>query len=83
VDQGVRPTWGYNGPMLVTRRKLAHMLTAAAAVTSTVEAFPQAAPAPSTDDDLRSARADLRSNAARIAQVKLPMSTEPAFHFKA
>ena len=70
----------YNGPMRVTRRKLAQILTAAAAVTTTLEAAPQA---PSADEDLRSARADLRSNALRIAQVKLPMSAEPAFRFKA
>jgi hypothetical protein len=61
---------------------LARILTAAAAVTATVDAVPQAA-APSADEDLRSARAGLRANAQRIAQVKLPMSAEPAFRFKA
>jgi hypothetical protein len=66
--------------MRVTRRKLAQILTAAAAATTTLDAAPQA---PSADEDLRSARADLRSNALRIAQVKLPMSAEPAFRFKA
>ena len=72
--------------MRVTRRKLARILTAGAAAAA-VQAAPQAPPPPSaqpsSDDDLRSARADLRSNAVRIAQVKLPMSTEPAFRFRA
>jgi hypothetical protein len=35
------------------------------------------------DADLESARELLRTNVAQIAKVKLPMSTEPAFHFKA
>jgi hypothetical protein len=60
---------------------LAQILTAAAA-TAAVEAAPQT-PAPAADEELRSARADLRANAQRIAQVKLPMSAEPAFRFKA
>jgi hypothetical protein len=66
--------------MQVTRRKLAQILTTAAVV----RAAPQAPPgAPSADEDLRSARDDLRNNARRIAQVKLSMATEPPFHFKA
>jgi hypothetical protein len=39
----------------------------------------QAAPA---NADLESARELLRTNEAQIAKVKLPMATEPAFHFK-
>jgi hypothetical protein len=39
--------------------------------------------APAADADLDSARELLRTNVAQIAKVKLPMSTEPAFHFKA
>jgi hypothetical protein len=76
------PFKSYNDRMRVTRRKLAQILTAAAAATATVEALPQT-PAPAADEELRSARADLRANALRIAQVKLPMSAEPAFRFKA
>jgi len=38
---------------------------------------------PPADADLDSARELLRANKAQIAKVKLPMSTEPAFHFKA
>ena len=45
------------------------------------------APAPSTrtsaDAELQSARNELQDNAQRIAGVKLPRSTEPAFHFRA
>jgi hypothetical protein len=33
--------------------------------------------------DLEAARELMRTNAQQIAQVKLPMATEPAFHFKA
>jgi hypothetical protein len=36
-----------------------------------------------TDEDLQSARDQMRTNAQQIAKVKLPMPTEPAFHFKA
>jgi hypothetical protein len=35
------------------------------------------------DADLESAREAMRANARQIAKVKLPMATEPAFHFKA
>ena len=35
------------------------------------------------DADLESARDLAKTNAAQIAKVKLPMATEPAFHFKA
>jgi hypothetical protein len=54
------------------------MLAAAAAI-------PQAATpqTPPPDADLDSARELLKSNAQQIAKVKLPMPTEPAFHFKA
>jgi hypothetical protein len=33
--------------------------------------------------DLESARDLLRANLQQIGKVKLPMATEPAFHFKA
>jgi len=59
----------------VTRRSLARML-AVATVT------PQAGVSQPADADLESARELLRTNEAQIAKVKLPMATEPAFHFK-
>ena len=38
---------------------------------------------PPADADLNSAREQMKTNAQQIAKVKLPMDTEPAFHFKA
>jgi hypothetical protein len=64
--------------MAVTRRSLAKLL-AGAAVTQAAEAQ-TAAPA---NADLQTAREQMRANAEQIAKVKLPMATEPAFHFKA
>jgi hypothetical protein len=55
-------------------------MLAAAAVAQQGGVSQTAAPA---DADLESARELLRTNVAQIAKVKLPMSTEPAFHFKA
>lgn len=63
--------------MRITRRKAAGILTGAAVMT------PQARPQQASDNNLQAARADLRANATRIAQIKLPMATEPAFRFKA
>ena len=62
----------------VTRRSIARMLGAAAAV-------PQAATSqtPPADADLDSAREQLKTSAQQIAKLKLPTATEPAFHFKA
>jgi hypothetical protein len=68
-----------NDFMAVTRRSLARMLAGAVAVQRT--GVSQAvAPA---DGDLDSARELLRTDVQQIAKVKLPMATEPAFHFKA
>jgi hypothetical protein len=39
--------------------------------------------APADNEDLKSAQDQMRTNAQQIAKVKLPMATEPAFHFKA
>jgi len=38
---------------------------------------------PPPDAELETARAQLKTSARQIAQVKLPVATEPAFHFKA
>ena len=35
------------------------------------------------DPDVQSALDQLKANTQAIAKVKLPMATEPAFHFKA
>ena len=62
--------------MKLTRRKLAAALLAPAA------AAPAQTPTPPSDD-LATARARLKSNAAAIAKVNVPMATEPAFRFEA
>jgi hypothetical protein len=64
--------------MNVTRRSLVHLLTAATAVSASV-----AAQAPSTDDDLKIQRDQMRANFESLAKVPIPMAVEPAFHFKA
>jgi hypothetical protein len=63
--------------MKVTRRSLAQMLA--------VAAVPQTGSSqePPSNEDLTSARDQMRTNIQQIAKVKLPMATEPAFHFKA
>ena len=68
----------YDGGMKVTRRTLARMLAATAAVNGA------AAQTPSTEDeDLKAAHEQLQTNAQQLAKVPLPMATEPAFRFKA
>jgi hypothetical protein len=66
--------------MAVTRRSLAKMI-AAAAVAPRVGVSQTDQPAPNAD--LESARGQMRTNFQQITKVKLPMATEPAFHFKA
>jgi hypothetical protein len=68
--------------MKVSRRKL----LLAAAVTASAQAPAQAptTPAPqSADSELEAAKTQQRGRAQIIARVPLPMTTEPAFHFKA
>jgi hypothetical protein len=76
-----------NRPLKITRRKLA-MLAAAAPLASV--AIPCVAIgaegqtlAADSDEETRSAHELLRNNAQALAKVKMPMSTEPAVHFKA
>jgi hypothetical protein len=79
----------YNGDMArsqkVTRRTLGAMLAAAGVSTQIAAAqAPAAQPARAADDpDLEAARQQARNNGQLISRVKLPMTTEPAFHFKA
>jgi hypothetical protein len=68
--------------MKVSRRKL----LLAAAVTASAQAPAQApqTPAPqSTDAELEAVKSQQHVRAQIIARVPLPMTTEPAFHFKA
>jgi hypothetical protein len=70
--------------MDVTRRAVGRILAATAIISSGVAAqAPPPAASPNADADLNAARALMRSDAQRLAQVRLPMSTEPAFRFRA
>lgn len=63
----------------ITRRALGSLMAA-------VAASAQQAPAPlpsSPEEELAAARNTAKANFDQIAKVKLPMSTEPATHFKA
>jgi hypothetical protein len=62
--------------MQLTRRKLAAVLLAPAAV-----ALPQTQ-SPQTDE-LAAARQRMKDNAAALGKIDIPMSTEPAFQFRA
>jgi hypothetical protein len=65
----------------ITRRKLVALAAAAPAAAQQPVTPP---PIPSTPEEERqSILAQLRSNADALAKVPLPMSTEPAIHFKA
>jgi hypothetical protein len=71
--------------MKVSRRKL----LLAAAVTAAAQAPAQAPQTPASttvqpaDAELEAAKSQQRGRAQIIARVPLPMTTEPAFHFKA
>ncbi len=63
--------------MKLTRRQLAGALTTAAALA-------QAPPAPLTpEQELQAARDQVKAAASALEQIEIPMSTEPAFQFKA
>jgi len=66
--------------MKVNRRTTLGML--AAAVTGT-PALKAQAPVAAPDAAVQTAREGYRADAQRIASVKLPQSTEPAFRFQA
>jgi len=64
----------YNGRMDISRRQLAGVVFAATASA-------QEPPKPEAEAD--AARVQQRARAQAIASVPLPMTTEPAFQFKA
>jgi hypothetical protein len=74
--------------MNVTRRKLARMIASSTALTgiaiagASVSAEAQT-PAANSDEETQSAHDLLRNNAQALAKVKMPITTEPAVHFKA
>jgi hypothetical protein len=63
----------YSVCMQLTRRKLALALLAPAATAQT----------PPPVDEVQAARDRIKTNAEALLKVELPMSTEPAFQFKA
>jgi len=68
--------------MKLTRRQVAATIAALASVPA--PATPQTQPPSQPQaDDLTAARDRLKNNAGALAGVTLPMSTEPAFQFKA
>ena len=68
--------------MKMTRRKLAAALAAPAlAGRMPTVAAAQGAPAPA--DLLEAAKARIKANSDALAKEDVPMSTEPAFQFKA
>jgi hypothetical protein len=71
----------------VTRRTLARLL--ASSVVATGASVPAvllaetSQTAADSDDDQKMAAEQMRASAQQLDKVKLPMATEPAFHFKA
>ncbi len=68
-----------------TRRALAAVVAAPALAAPALAAQAPAAPisAQSADDELKAAREQNRQNADQLAKFPLPMTTEPATHFRA
>ena len=67
----------------LTRRELAAALTSAAALPATAlaQSPPGALPTPAAE--LQEAQEQVKANVAALLQMEVPMSTEPAFQFKA
>ena len=63
--------------MKITRRKLAVTLAAVAQASASAQT-----PAPNTDP-LQAAKDRIKANGDALAKETIPMSTEPAFQFKA
>ena len=64
--------------MNLTRRQLASTFAAAAALAQTSsQRFA------SPEEELQAARDQVKANVTRLAAVAVPMTTEPAFQFKA
>jgi hypothetical protein len=64
----------------ITRRRLAAAVLGPAAA---LHAAGTQAPAPAPPEDLNAAREQVRKHSETLAKFDLPMSTEPAFQFKA
>ncbi|MGH9645290.1 MAG: hypothetical protein ACRD4E_00615 [Bryobacteraceae bacterium] len=68
--------------MDISRRQLAGVILAGTVAAQSAAQAPPPAAQP-TDAEIEAARAERRAAAQIIARVPLPMTTEPAFHFKA
>jgi hypothetical protein len=68
--------------MKITRRRLAAALTAPALATAAPLGAIAQTPAASADP-LEAARARIKANGDALTKESVPMSTEPAFQFKA
>jgi hypothetical protein len=70
--------------MKITRRAMAAALASVGAQAQTpARPAPAVEPVPAADADLQSAREQVRANITALSQFEVPMSTEPAFQFKA
>ena len=67
--------------MKITRRAMAAVLASIGAQAQTPAQPVQ--PLPSPEGELESAREQVRANVTALSQFEVPMSTEPAFEFKA
>jgi hypothetical protein len=64
----------------LTRRELAAVISTSAVLLAQTPT----SPLPSNpDEELKAVRETLRLNSEQLAKVELPMSTEPAVHFRA
>lgn len=70
--------------MKITRRKLAAALTASGPLAAIALAQTATENRRATvEEDLQSARDNIRNNSEQLRRAKLDIATEPAFHFKA
>jgi hypothetical protein len=67
----------------LTRRNLFAAVGAAPLAVAAVTQETVPPPASSREEDLKTARELMATNAAQLAKVKVPIATEPAFVFKA
>jgi hypothetical protein len=68
----------------LTRREWAGGLTSAAALASATALAQTPPPQPPTPEgELQAARDQVKANVAALLQIEVPMTTEPAFQFKA
>jgi hypothetical protein len=69
--------------MRLDRRKIIELLAGGGVGARIAEGQAAQPVPPSADAELQAARQRLQSDTQRIAMVKLPQATEPAFHFRA